>query len=218
MEEQKERTEEERAEPGMRLRAAGGGAGPVRGDASEKDEQRALEEKLAAMQAKVVRGGTNLLDQEQRLLEEARRREEKLAKIAAAEAEQARRIKELEDLNTITAIYKTIEEEIESKARKIHKLHEAYQRCVVDLKDLDLEFERERENLLDTVRALTRQIKLKNLVLDSYVPRRSREDYDFGVMGRPIRDVAVDRAQHAGIHRARDVSRRTRSARRKAAR
>ena len=166
----------------------------------EKDEQRALEEKLAAMQAKVVRGGTNLLDQEQRLLEEARRREEKLAKIAAAEAEQARRIKELEDLNTITGDkYKTIEEEIESKARKIHKLHEAYQRCVVDLKDLDLEFERERENLLDTVRALTRQIKLKNLVLDSYVPPDElRKITDFATWDDRSETWRVDRAQHAG--------------------
>ena len=166
----------------------------------EKDEQRALEEKLAAMQAKVVRGGTNLLDQEQRLLEEARRREEKLAKIAAAEAEQARRIKELEDLNTITGDkYKTIEEEIESKARKIHKLHEAYQRCVVDLKDLDLEFERERENLLDTVRALTRQIKLKNLVLDSYVPPDElRKITDFASWDDRSETWRVDRAQHAG--------------------
>ena len=199
--EEKERTEEERAELEDAFRAQQAEAqAQFEEMRREKDEQRALEEKLAAMQAKVVRGGTNLLDQEQRLLEEARRREEKLAKIAAAEAEQARRIKELEDLNTITGDkYKTIEEEIESKARKIHKLHEAYQRCVVDLKDLDLEFERERENLLDTVRALTRQIKLKNLVLDSYVPPDElRKITDFASWDDRSETWRVDRAQHAG--------------------
>ena len=199
--EEKERTEEERAELEDAFRAQQAEAqAQFEEMRREKDEQRALEEKLAAMQAKVVRGGTNLLDQEQRLLEEARRREEKLAKIAAAEAEQARRIKELEDLNTITGDkYKAIEEEIESKARKIHKLHEAYQRCVVDLKDLDLEFERERENLLDTVRALTRQIKLKNLVLDSYVPPDElRKITDFASWDDRSETWRVDRAQHAG--------------------
>ena len=213
--EEKERTEEERAELEDAFRAQQAEAqAQFEEMRREKDEQRALEEKLAAMQAKVVRGGTNLLDQEQRLLEEARRREEKLAKIAAAEAEQARRIKELEDLNTITGDkYKTIEEEIESKARKIHKLHEAYQRCVVDLKDLDLEFERERENLLDTVRALTRQIKLKNLVLDSYVPGRASQDYGFRVVGRPIRDVAGGSRAARGKSIARATSRGGREAR-----
>ena len=199
--EEKERTEEERAELEDAFRAQQAEAqAQFEEMRREKDEQRALEEKLAAMQAKVVRGGTNLLDQEQRLLEEARRREEKLAKIAAAEAEQARRIKELEDLNTVTGDkYKTIEEEIESKSRKTRKLHEAYQRCVVDLKDLDLEFERERENLLDTVRALTRQIKLKNLVLDSYVPPDElRKMTEFASWDDRSETWRVDRAQHAG--------------------
>lgn len=34
---------------------------------TEKEEQKQLEDKLAAMQAKVMKGGTNLLDQEVRV-------------------------------------------------------------------------------------------------------------------------------------------------------
>jgi hypothetical protein len=44
------------------------------------------------MQAKVMKGGTNLLDQEERLKEEQRRQEAELEKIAAAEAEAQRRV------------------------------------------------------------------------------------------------------------------------------
>ena len=53
----------------------------------EREEQKALEDRLAAMQAKVMRGGTNLLDQEERLREEQRRQEDELRKIAEQEEE-----------------------------------------------------------------------------------------------------------------------------------
>ena len=115
----------------------------------EKDEQKQLEDKLAAMQAKVMKGGTNLLDQAERLKEEQRRQEAELEKIAAAEAEAQRRVKELEELQSITGDnYKNVEEEIEAKGKKIKKLYQAYQRCQADIKDLDLEFNQEREDLL----------------------------------------------------------------------
>ena len=137
----------------------------------EREEQKALEDSLAAMQAKVMRGGTNLLDQEERLREEQRRQEDELRKIAEQEEDAQRRIQELEDLHTITSdSYKTIEEEIESKGKKTKKLHEAYERCLVDIKDLERDWTSEREDLLDVIRALTREIKLKNLVLDAYIP------------------------------------------------
>ena len=68
---------------------------------AEKEEHRVLQERLEAMEAKVVKGGTNLLDQEQRLVEEARIREEKMRKMETYAEEQRRRIKELEDLDTL---------------------------------------------------------------------------------------------------------------------
>ena len=138
---------------------------------SEKEEHRILNEKLQAMQAKVVKGGTNLLDQEIRLVEEARIRDERLAKIQAYAAEQKKRIKELEDLDSLAGEnYRDIDEEIQSKKVKIDRLEDAYKRAGVDIKDLDDEFVVERDDLLEQVRQLTRKIKLKNLVLDFCVP------------------------------------------------
>ena len=96
-----------------------------------------------------------------------RRQEDELRKIAEQEEDAQRRIQELEDLQTITSdSYKTIEEEIESKGKKTKKLHEAYERCLVDIKDLERDWTSEREDLLDVIRALTREIKLKNLVAE----------------------------------------------------
>ena len=169
---EKARTEEERAELEAQFKRQQEEMDAKFQDLQrEREEQKALEDRLAAMQAKVMRGGTNLLDQEERLREEQRRQEDELRKIAEQEEEAQRRIQELEDLQTITSdSYKTIEEEIESKGRKTKKLHEAYERCLVDIKDLERDWTSEREDLLDVIRALTREIKLKNLVLDAYIP------------------------------------------------
>ena len=76
----------------------------------------------------MVKGGTNLLDQEQRLVEEARIREEKMRKMETYAEEQRRRIKELEDLDTLAGeTYGDVDEEIESKMSKIERLKRAYQ-------------------------------------------------------------------------------------------
>ena len=120
---------------------------------------------------KVVKGGTNLLDQEQRLVEEARIREEKMRKMETVAEEQRRRIEDLENLDSIAGeSYASVDEEIESKTSKIERLKQAYRRCAADIEDLDDEFVQERDELLEQVRALTRRIKLKNLVLDFCVP------------------------------------------------
>ena len=169
---EKDRTEDERAELEAQFKRQQEEMDAKFQDLQrEREEQKALEDSLAAMQAKVMRGGTNLLDQEERLREEQRRQEDELRKIAEQEEDAQRRIQELEDLQTITSdSYKTIEEEIESKGKKTKKLHEAYERCLVDIKDLERDWTSEREDLLDVIRALTREIKLKNLVLDAYIP------------------------------------------------
>lgn len=137
---------------------------------------------------------------EERLKEEQRRQAAELEKIAAAEAEAQRRVRELEELQSITGDnYKNIEEEIEAKGKKIKKLYQAYQRCQADIKDLDLEFNREREDLLDTIRTLTQQIKLKNLVLDSYVPPDEIQKLTQHMVYDEREEIwRVHRAQYAG--------------------
>ena len=172
MTEERGRTEEERLELEDAFRAQRAKMeARFAATTAEKEEHRALRERLEAMEAKVVKGGTNLLDQEQRLVEEARVREEKMRKMETHAEEQRRRIEELEDLDTLAGeTYGNVDEEIESKTSKIERLKRAYRRCAVDIEDLDDEFLEERDELLEQVRALTRRIKLENLILDVCVP------------------------------------------------
>ena len=120
---------------------------------AEKEAHKLLHEKLRATQAKVVKGGTNLLDQEQRLVQEARIRDERVAKSKARAAAQRRRIQQLEDLDTLTGdAYGTIDDEIAAKSRKMERLENAFSRCAVDIQDLDDEFVVQRDDLLEQVR------------------------------------------------------------------
>jgi len=172
MMEERGRTDEERAELEDVFRAQQAEMEErFAATSAAREEHRVLQERLAAMEAKVVKGGTNLLDQEQRLVEEARIREEKMRKMETYAEEQRRRIEDLENLDSIAGeSYASVDEEIESKASKIERLKQAYRRCAADIEDLDDEFVEERDELLEQVRALTRRIKLKNLVLDFCVP------------------------------------------------
>lgn len=66
--------------------------------------------------------------------------------------------------------YSSLQDEVEVKTRKLKKLWTKYQAAKSEIKDLNEEFQTEREDMLDTIRELTRQLKLKQLVLDNFVP------------------------------------------------
>jgi len=66
--------------------------------------------------------------------------------------------------------YSSLQEEIEVKTKKLKKLWNKYQAANREVQDLQEEFQREREDMLDTIRQLTRQLKLKDLMINNFVP------------------------------------------------
>lgn len=53
---------------------------------------------------------------------------------------------------------------------KLEKLFAKFKRAKNELTDVQSEFQREKEDILDTIRDIQREIRLKTLVLDSFVP------------------------------------------------
>lgn len=72
----------------------------------------------------------------------------------------------------ITQQYGTIQDEMQNKTAKLKKLFQKYQEKRQDLEELQEEFSLERSDLIDTIRNLDRQIKLKNLVIHQFIPNR----------------------------------------------
>lgn len=66
--------------------------------------------------------------------------------------------------------YSSLHEEVEAKTRKLRRLWARCQAQQREAREAQEEFGREREELLDAVRQLTRQLKLKDLLLANFVP------------------------------------------------
>ena len=61
---------------------------------------------------------------------------------------------------------------MEKKTRKLEKLIRKVSEAEREVSDLSSEFQREREEMLDTIRQLARQIKLKDCILEGFAPAR----------------------------------------------
>lgn len=158
-------TEEEKAKLAAELRAR-----EVEREKAEA-EKTALNAKLKAMQEKLIMGG-EVLSKAQRQEAELRAAEAKLER----EKEEARRKElehkqELEEANIMMEEqYASMAEEVEAKTKKLKKCWSKLQAAKQEIADLQHEFQSEREDMLDTIREINRELKLKNLIIEHFVP------------------------------------------------
>lgn len=136
-----------------------------------QSEQDALREKLLSLEKKILVGGENLLEKaeaQERLLEASvrelesrRRREEQLR--AALQQKEAERV-------DIEERYSTLQEEAAGKTKKLKKVFGMLMSAKAELGDLQYEQQREMEGLLDSIRGLTRELKLQEAIIDAFIP------------------------------------------------
>jgi len=143
--------------------------------AKELEKERAardeLEKKLSQMEAKLLVGGVNILDknEEQQIILanqakelEERRRQERLLQESIQNQEEAQ--------FQIEENYNSLQEEVTEKTRKLKKLFSLMMAKKTEVKELREEYQQEREDLTDTIRELTRELKLKFLIVENYLP------------------------------------------------
>jgi len=135
----------------------------------EADDRRALESNLHAMEAKLIQGGESMdRANHDKLMRQAK------GEVDAQQQQQRRLAQELaikeETHLVLEEQYSSLQEEVDAKTRKLQKLVAKYRAATRDTQDLQAEFQREREDLLETVRQVTRQLKLKELVVQHFVP------------------------------------------------
>ena len=56
------------------------------------------------------------------------------------------------------------------KTRKLKKLFTKYSEIKAEIVDIQEEFQKDREDMLDTIRSLQQQLKLKQAMIDHFVP------------------------------------------------
>ena len=157
-------TEEERE----RLRADLLRQEAERKEASQRKRQLAA--KLKGMENKLLKGG-QLLDKAATQEAELRKAKQELTRKQEAERLMANAMRDQESKKAeAEEKFGSIEEEVEKKTRKLEKLIRKVTEAEREVSDLSSEFQREREEMLDTIRQLARQIKLKDAILDGFAP------------------------------------------------
>ena len=117
------------------------------------------------MENKLLKGG-QLLDKAATQEAELRKAKQELTRKQEAEHLMANAMRDQESKKAeAEEKFGSIEEEVEKKTRKLEKLIRKVTEAEREESDLSSEFQREREEMLDTIRQLARQIKLKDCIL-----------------------------------------------------
>lgn len=135
----------------------------------EAEDRRVLESKLLAMEAKLIQGGESVdRANHDKLMRKAK------GEVDAQQQHQRRLAQELaikeETHLVLEEEYSSLQEEVDAKTRKLQRLISKYRGATRENQDLQAEFQQEREDLLETVRQLTQQLKLKDLVVQNFIP------------------------------------------------
>ncbi|KAJ1536306.1 Kinesin-like protein kif3b [Nowakowskiella sp. JEL0078] len=142
---------------------------------SEKQARLALDEQLKELEAKLLIGGSNIEErinsQEKELqltqaqLQEQQMRERELQRQLEARQEAQLQMEEN---------YASLQDEVDSKSKKLKKLWTKLQSAKSEINDLQDEFRNEREDLLDTIREISRELSLKLTLIENFVPAEER--------------------------------------------
>uniref|UniRef100_A0A183BMA1 Kinesin motor domain-containing protein n=1 Tax=Globodera pallida TaxID=36090 RepID=A0A183BMA1_GLOPA len=137
----------------------------------ERQEQLAVAAKIRAMQSKLLSGDGNLLDRTRRQEEQLRQRRSELMEQRRRERELAQKLESQElEAAEIRQTFANLQQEVEAKRRKMHKLHAKLQSLRLDLQDLEDANGAERHGLEQTVLEMNKELALKWLIIDNFIP------------------------------------------------
>ncbi|XP_070565590.1 kinesin-II 95 kDa subunit-like [Ptychodera flava] len=139
-----------------------------------KDQQKAKEQlavKIKAMESKLLVGGKSIIDhtnEQQRKLEQQRLQ---IAEQSRKEREMEQQLMERNEVKLeLTETYTSLQQEVEIKTKKLKKLFAKLQAVKQEIQDQQEEHIRERQELEQTQNELTRELKLKMLIIENFIP------------------------------------------------
>ncbi|KAK5611754.1 Kinesin-like protein kif3c [Crenichthys baileyi] len=157
-----------------------------------RKRQEATEQLTArykAMESKLLVGGKNIIDHtnEQQKMLEVKRQEI---------AEQTRREREMqqqmliqdEEAVELRDTFTSLQQEVEAKTKKLKKLYAKLQCIKAEMKDVNDEHVRSRQELEQTQNELTRELKFKYLIIENFIPPEEKNK----IMNRLMFDPEED--------------------------
>lgn len=137
----------------------------------QQEAQTALKAKIKMMESKLLVGGKSIIDktsEQERALEERR---QQIAEQQRREREMQQKLEE-KDENTleIKETFSSLQQEVESKTKKLKKLFTKLQTVRSEIADLQEAHIRERQELEQAQEDLTKELKLKTLIIENFIP------------------------------------------------
>ena len=141
----------------------------------EIDIQRIkLQQKLQDMEAQLMIGG-EMTNKAAKQEAELRKAQQDLCAKQGAEIAFSRQMMEKEEANlNLTEQYSSLQEACQSITKKLKKLWKKYQQAKAEIGDLNIEFQIERTDMLDTIRDLNKEMMRKDMIVDNFIPPEVR--------------------------------------------
>jgi hypothetical protein len=130
------------------------------------------------MEEKLIKGG-EVISKASKQEIQLKKAEKELRERMMQESKLARDLAEKEEMNMqLEEHFSSLQEEVEVKTKKLKKLWGKYQGAVREAQDLQEEFQTERSDMLDTIRELTRNIKLKDTIIQNFIPEETAKSIE----------------------------------------
>ncbi|CAD5116966.1 DgyrCDS5804 [Dimorphilus gyrociliatus] len=155
----------------------------------EQEAKQALQMKLKAMESKLLCGDVNIVDhtkEQQRALEQKRK---EIADQKKQEREMQQKLEEKEETAiNLQETFSSLQQEVEVKTKKLKKIFAKLQSTKQEIVDLQEEHARERQELERTQNELTRDLRMKMLIIENFIPIEEKQK----IMQRAIFDEDED--------------------------
>uniref|UniRef100_A0A8C0JVX1 Kinesin family member 3B n=1 Tax=Canis lupus dingo TaxID=286419 RepID=A0A8C0JVX1_CANLU len=141
------------------------------------------------MESKLLVGGKNIVDHtnEQQKILEQKRQEIAEQKRREREIQQQMESRDEETLE-LKETYSSLQQEVDIKTKKLKKLFSKLQAVKAEIHDLQEEHIKERQELEQTQNELTRELKLKHLIIENFIPLEEKSK----IMNRSFFDEEED--------------------------
>lgn len=137
----------------------------------QQEQQSALTAKIKMMESKLLVGGKSIVDtttEQERALEERRRQ---IAEQHRREREMQQKLEEKDESTVeIKETFTSLQQEVDSKTKKLKKLFGKLQTIRAEIADQQEAHIRQRQELEQAQEDLTRELKLKTLIIENFIP------------------------------------------------
>ncbi|KAI4499380.1 hypothetical protein M0802_005640 [Mischocyttarus mexicanus] len=142
---------------------------------AEKQETENLIMRIKDLESKMLCGGKNIIDHTN---EQQRALEQKAAEIAERKKREVEMQQKLEDEEVtmvgVRETYTTLQQEVDVKSRKLRKCFTKLQGLKQELDDVTNDFNRDRRDLEQTQHELMKELKLKYLIIENFIPEEEK--------------------------------------------